>query len=181
MKIISGILKGRNIKGHDIEGTRPTMDRIKESLFAIIQNHIRDSVVLDLFAGSGNLGIEALSNGASYCYFNDLNKKCVNAIKENLSNFSIDDKAKVINMDYNEALMYFKNNNIKFNLVFLDPPYNKDVTFDITRSLYEYDLLYDDALIVIEKDSSKIPLIDNFDLIKSKKYGDKYVFIMSRE
>ena len=73
MKVISGILKGRNIKGYDIEGTRPTMDRVKESIFSTIQNEIKDSIVLDLFCGSGNLGIEAISNGCKLCYFIDNN------------------------------------------------------------------------------------------------------------
>ena len=75
MKVISGILKGRVIKGHKIDGTRPTMDRVKESLFAIIQNYLDGAVVLDLFSGSGNLGIEALSEGASFAYLVDYNKK----------------------------------------------------------------------------------------------------------
>ena len=91
MKVISGILKGRVIKGHDIEGTRPTMDRVKESLFGSIQNYIRDSAVLDLFAGSGSLGIEALSNGAKYVLFNDLNIKCTLSIKENIQKFNKND------------------------------------------------------------------------------------------
>ena len=84
MKVISGILKGRNIKGYDIDGTRPTMDRVKESLFASIQDYIKNSIVLDLFAGSGNLGIEAISNGSSKCYFVDNNKKCIKVINDNI-------------------------------------------------------------------------------------------------
>ena len=78
MKVISGTLKGRKILGYDIEGTRPTMDRVKESLFATIQEYLKDSIVLDLFAGSGNLGIEAISNGSSHCYFidNNIEKSC---------------------------------------------------------------------------------------------------------
>ena len=86
MKVISGILKGRNIKGYDIEGTRPTMDRVKESLFAMIQDDIRDSVVLDLFAGSGSLGIEAISNGAEYSYFVDNNIEVIKVTEENRKN-----------------------------------------------------------------------------------------------
>ena len=77
MKVISGIFRGRNLDGFNIEGTRPTMDRVKESLFAIIQGYIKDSIVLDLFSGSGNLGIEALSEGAKYAYLVDKNIKCV--------------------------------------------------------------------------------------------------------
>jgi 16S rRNA (guanine966-N2)-methyltransferase len=74
MRVISGMLKGRNIKGDKIKGTRPTMDKIKQSLFAMIQNDVKDAICLDLFAGSGSLGIEAISNGASYVYFVDKNK-----------------------------------------------------------------------------------------------------------
>ena len=77
MRVISGSLKGRNIKGFNIEGTRPTMDRVKMSVFGSIQNYIKDSIVLDLFAGSGNLGIEAISNGCKYCYFIDNNKNAI--------------------------------------------------------------------------------------------------------
>ena len=74
MRVISGYLKGRNILGYNTPGTRPTMDRVKESMFAIVQDYIKDSVCLDLFAGTGNLGIEAISNGAKKVYFNDRNK-----------------------------------------------------------------------------------------------------------
>ena len=79
MKVISGIYKGRNILGFDLDGTRPTMDRVKESLFGMIQNNIPNSICLDLFAGSGNLGIEALSEGANFCYFCDSNHKAYQA------------------------------------------------------------------------------------------------------
>ena len=84
MKIISGKYKGRKLDGFDIDGTRPTMDRVKESLFAIIQNYISESIVLDLFAGSGNLGIEALSEGAKYAYLVDKNIKCIKTIENNI-------------------------------------------------------------------------------------------------
>ena len=87
MKIISGKYKGRNIVGYDINGTRPTMDRVKESLFAMIQNYIDNSNCLDLFAGSGNLGLEALSNGASSCTFIDNNKIAIKTIKNAITNF----------------------------------------------------------------------------------------------
>ena len=103
MRVISGFLKGREIKGYDIEGTRPTMDRVKESVFGSIQNYIDESVCLDLFAGSGNLGIECISNGASICYFVDNNKIAINVINDNISKFDIKDKSVVIKDDYNNA------------------------------------------------------------------------------
>ena len=86
MKVISGLYKGRILKGFTLEGTRPTMDRVKESLFATIQNNISGSVVLDLFAGSGNLAIEALSEGASFAYMVDYNRKAYNTINDNSNN-----------------------------------------------------------------------------------------------
>ena len=89
MRIISGKYKGKILKGDNIEGTRPTMDRVKESLFGIIQNNINKSICLDLFAGSGSLGIEALSNGAKTCYFVDKNKIVIDVL--NINTLKIND------------------------------------------------------------------------------------------
>ena len=88
MRVISGKYKGKKIDGFDIEGTRPTQDRVKESLFGIIQNYLIDSVCLDLFAGSGNLGIEALSNGANSCVFVDNNINAIKVLKDNLKDIN---------------------------------------------------------------------------------------------
>ena len=84
MRVISGKYKGKNLEGFDINGTRPTMDRVKESLFGSIQNKVINSVCLDLFAGSGSLGIEALSNGGSKCYFVDNNYEIIKKLEKNL-------------------------------------------------------------------------------------------------
>ena len=97
MKVISGTLKGRNIEGYNIDGTRPTMDRVKESLFGMIQNYVKDSVCLDLFAGSGSLGIEAISNGALKCYFIDNNKEVIKILNKNLENLDIKNKSIILN------------------------------------------------------------------------------------
>jgi len=108
MRIISGKYKNLNLIGFDIDGTRPTMDRVKESLFGSIQNYIKDSVVLDLFAGSGSLGCEAISNGAKICYFVDKNRQLIEIIKKNTS--KMNEEIYLINSDYNEALLSFKDN-----------------------------------------------------------------------
>ena len=176
-KVISGSLKGRNIKGYDIEGTRPTMDRVKESVFAIIQNNISNSIVLDLFAGSGNLGIEAISNGAKLVYFNDKNKKCLNVIRENLCDFNVLDKGILTNMDYHEALNYYSNKNIKFNLVFLDPPYKDKIINDILEIMITKKLLKDNSLIICELNTNDIYVNDKLLLFKERQYGDKKVLI----
>lgn len=176
MKIISGTLKGRTIKGYDIEGTRPTMDRVKESLFSIIQNDVRDSIVLDLFAGSGNLGFEAISNGAPFCYFNDFNKKCTSLIEKNIDTFSIRDKSKVLNMDYKKALKYFVDNKIELDLIFLDPPYKNDCLNNVIKYIYDNNILKTDGLIICEVSNLYLD-ISFYEKIKEKKYGDKYIVI----
>lgn len=176
MKIISGTLKGRNIKGYDIEGTRPTMDRVKESLFGMIQNNIENSIVLDLFSGTGNLGFEALSNGAKICYFNDINKKCVSLIRDNAKEFNIIDKVVTLNYDYKKALAYFNDKNIVFDLIFLDPPYmNKDLN-EVINYIYKNNMLNKNGLIVCEVDSLYLN-IQYYNEIKNRKYGDKYIII----
>ena len=182
MKVISGFLKGRKILGYDIDGTRPTMDRVKESIFGSIQNYIFDSIVLDLFAGSGNLGIEAISNGACECYFVDNNKNAIDTINKNINNFNISYKSKVMNIDYKRALDYFKDNNISFDVIFIDPPYKYEIIEELVRIIRDYNLLNSDGVLVLEFSYDK--LSDNYDgyiLKKKKKYGDKFVYIFRKQ
>lgn len=176
MKIISGEFKGRVIKGYDIDGTRPTMDRVKESLFGTIQAYVPDSVCLDLFAGTGNLGFEALSNRANFCYFNDSNIKCVKLIENIIKELNLNDKAKVLNCNYKKALNYFKDNNIKFDLIFLDPPYKMDVLNDVIKFIKDNELINNNGLIICEVDNLYLD-IDFYNKIKEKKYGSKYIVI----
>ena len=180
MKIISGKYKGRNLDGFDIAGTRPTMDRVKESLFATIQNYIDESIVLDLFSGSGNLGIEALSEGAKYAYLVDYNHKAVKTINKNITTIGIKD-VEVLNMDFKKALNYFKDKNIKFDLIFLDPPYNTSYIEESLDLIKEYNLLNEEGLIVCESDNlDRIIYPDMYKVVKDKKYGDKYVVLLKK-
>ena len=179
MRVISGKYKGRNIKGFDIEGTRPTMDRVKESVFSSIQAYIDSAIVLDLFAGSGNLGIEALSNGADKCYFVDNNIVAIKTINENIKNMNIDN-AFVLKDDYNNALKYFKDNSIKFDLVFLDPPYRFNYINNIIKYLIDNDLLNDKSLIVCEYENEIKKDYDKLDIFKEKKYGSKKIVIFKK-
>ena len=159
MKIISGKYKGRKLDGFDIDGTRPTMDRVKESLFAIIQNYISESIVLDLFAGSGNLGIEALSEGAKYAYLVDKNIKCIKTIKKNVNNIGIEN-VKIIHNDYRKVL---KDINKKFDLIFLDPPYKTNCIEESIKLIDEYNLLNDNGISpegeeIIKDSVNEIPI-----------------------
>ena len=179
MKIISGIYKGRNLTGFNIDGTRPTQDRVKESVFSSIQAYIPDAVVLDLFAGSGNLGLEALSNGSKFAYLNDFNKKAVSAIKKNIELLKVEN-AKVLELDYKKALNYFKENNITFDVVFLDPPYKDKIIEETVTYLLENNLLNEDAIIICEYEHDFNDEFYGIEVIKQKKYGYKFVKILAK-
>ena len=121
MRVISGKYKKMDLKGFNIEGIRPTMDKVKESVFAMINEYIEDSICLDLFSGSGALGIEALSNGSKYVYFNDKSKDSINIIKYNLNKIK-DTNYTVFNEDYINILKKceYENENLEDNYENLD-------------------------------------------------------------
>ena len=173
MRVISGKYRGKNLTGFDIDGTRPTMDRVKESLFAIIQNKLKDSVVLDLFAGSGSLGIEALSNGSKTAYFVDNNIELINIIKSNTKNMEED--IHIIKSDYKNAIELLKNSNIKFDIVFLDPPYKLNLINDSIKRLIDSDLINKNGLIICEYENEEIK--SDLELLKNKSYGSKNISI----
>ena len=179
MKVISGKYKGRILKGFNLDKTRPTMDRVKESLFASIQDYIKDRVVLDLYAGTGNLGIEALSNGAKEAYFVDINKDAINVIKNNIKILNIDN-TNIIKADASKALNMFIKENKIFDIIFLDPPYQTnelDKVLDIINN--NINILSDNALIVCETELNIDYLkYNNLTTYKQKKYGSKIVNIL---
>ncbi len=175
MRVISGKYKGKVLEGFDIKGTRPTMDRIKESMFAIIQSYLKDAVCLDLFAGSGSLGIEALSNGAKKCYFVDNNQIAIDKINKNTS--GIENK-EIIKVDCFKALSNFKNK-IKFDIILLDPPYHDNLLNKVLAKIVEYDLLKENGIIVCELEDENI--LTSLKMIKEKKYGNKYVKVFIKD
>ncbi len=173
MRIISGKYKGKKLRGFNIEGTRPTMDRIKESLFGMIQTHIPNSIVLDLFAGSGSLGLEAISNGAKKCYLIDKNIEAIKIIKENSQN--IDEDLKIMNIDYKKFL---KNTEEKFDIIFLDPPYKENQMDKSLRIIEERDLLNEKGIVICEYEIGNPKT--NLKLIKEKSYGPKKIKIFEK-
>lgn len=177
MRVISGKLKGRIIKGYDINGTRPTMDRVKESIFGIIQQKVPESIVLDLFSGTGNYGIEAISNGAKQVYFNDKNIRCTRLIKETLINYQVLNSNIITTLNYQEALSYYKNRNISFDIIFLDPPYKEHIINEILVFIEKNKLLNNNGLVICELTNREEYFSDQLLLIKEKRYGDKYVLI----
>ena len=172
MRIISGKYKGKKLAGFNIDGTRPTMDRVKESLFGIIQNDIQECMFLDLFAGSGSVGIEALSNGAKECYFIDNSKEALKILNKNLDGIT---SGHIVSSDYKSFL---KTTNQKFDIIFLDPPYKANLINKCINIIVERDLLNDNGLIICEYETEHID--DVFELIKEKKYGSKSIKIFRK-
>ena len=176
MRVISGKYKGKKILGFDTNGTRPTMDRVKESLFSTIQNYLKNSVFLDLFAGSGSIGIEALSNGADKCYFVDNGKDILKILNSNLKDI---DNSKIINKDYILALNYFKDNNIKFDIIYIDPPYHLKLANQALDLIKKLDLLKSGGIVIIEYEEEMIS--DIYPVLKNKKYGKTNIKILKNK
>ena len=126
MRVISGTARGLRLESPDGQDTRPTLDNVKEAVFSMLFDRVRDAKVLDLFAGSGALGIEALSRGASHCIFSDKSQKSVSIVKTNVTKARLTDKAEIVKADYKEVLSDCTGKDKKFDIIFLDPPYAKD-------------------------------------------------------
>jgi len=181
MRVISGIAKSTKLETLDTIETRPTLDRVKEALFNIIQSQIYDSVVLDLFSGSGALGIEALSRGAKKAVFCDNSKEAYNIIKKNLSKTRLETKASVYNNNYDVCLNNLKD---KFDIVFLDPPYNTDFVINAISKILDKNLLSDDGIVIVETDKEEkiIAGITKMQVYDIRKYGRaKLVFLKRKE
>lgn len=178
MQIITGKYRARKLVPVEKETTRPTLARVKESVFNLIQFDIEGSVVLDLFAGSGAFGAECVSRGAKKVYFVDHEPKAISAIKTNTRGMSED--FEIINSDFESALINFKKENIKFDLVYLDPPYKSDYVIRSLEKLSELNLLNDGAIVVVETDNQKNlqNLTSRYIIKKSKKYGIAFVDVL---
>ena len=175
MRVISGSARGTVLHSIEDISTRPTLDRVKESLFNIIQNDIEDTTVLDLFAGSGAIGIEFLSRRAKQVYFCDKSSKAVAMIEKNLEKTKLKEKAIVYNKDYIDCINTVKN--IKFDVIFLDPPYKEEFALDAIEKISNLQLLKDDGIIIIETDEPErdINRINNmninYKIYDLRKYG----------
>ena len=176
-RVISGKYKGSILEGDNISGTRPTQSRVKESLFGMIQDRLEGSVVLDLFAGSGALGIEALSMGSSFSYFVEHQSKTYNVLKRNIEKLNIEN-ARAYKGDF---ITFLKNTDKKFDIVFLDPPYNSCYINKSIELLIKRDLLNDNSIVVCETDNlSHINNFDTLSVCKERKYSDKYIVILEK-
>lgn len=166
MRVISGKYRGKVLHSLDGESTRPTGDRVKESLFNIISSRVRDSVVLDLFAGSGALGIECLSRDAKKVVFCDNNPEAVNVINRNLKN--VEGDYEVVSGDFKTVLK----GDVKYDIIFVDAPYRSNLARDAFNIINAYCILTDDGVICFERlFDLPVTLPDGLVVTDSRKYG----------
>lgn len=149
MRVIAGTARSLRLKTPEGSDTRPTTDRIKETLFNMIHQNLPGTTFLDLFAGSGGIGIEALSRGAHAVVFVDSGKDAVRCIQDNITHTKFEHQSKVYHKDSNTAL-YQMSGKEKFDFVFMDPPYHTDLEKEALTALIRYDLLADDAIVIVE-------------------------------
>lgn len=170
MRVIAGTAKGTQLKTPDGMLTRPTTDRVKEALFSILQFDLPSKHVLDLFGGTGQLGIEAISRGAASGVFVDMRRDACNLIRENLKRTHLEGKSRVIQSDYLEFLTRTKE---QFDIIFLDPPYAENFLENAIKKITEIDILHSGGIIVTERPSEK-PLsveYEGYERSKDYRYG----------
>ena len=173
MRIISGTARGTKLYTLSGLETRPTLDRVKESIFNIIQNNIADALILDLFAGSGAIGLETLSRGAKKAVLCDKSKEACEIIKKNINKTHMEEKVELYNLDFTLCIEKVKNQ--KFDIIYIDPPYNTNNIKESLKKIINYEILSEEGIIILETDDETRILkeIENIDVeIKDKrKYG----------
>ena len=181
MRIISG--KARGTKLFTLEGleTRPTLDRVKESLFNIISDKIYDSYVLDLFSGSGAIGLEFASRGAKKVILCDASKNAIEIIKKNIKKTHLENAVELYNLDFKKMIKTIENN--KFDIIYLDPPYKTDYIVESISLIKNNQILSENGIIIAETDEPekiKNQLEEiNFEIIDQRKYGRANLFFIT--
>ncbi len=180
LRIIGGGLKGKKL--YTMPGTliRPTADRLRESIFNILSCLVKDAVVLDLFAGTGALGIEALSRGAKFAVFIDENKAALSVVERNIQACAVDNRSQLIRWNIIKNLNCIKAVDSKFNLVFMDPPYNNGLIKPSLINLHDSESLEKEACIIVEHTPFEpvIGACKQFELTDQRKYGKKLISFM---
>jgi len=183
MRIIGGTLRSRQIRSPEGKQARPTSDRVRESLFSVIGREVEDQCVLDLFAGPGTLGIEAVSRGASFVTFVEASERVSAVLRTNLRDLSIEEKASVKTGDVFDAVRGMSLRKAKFGLVFLDPPYSKGYAVRALRLVMESGIVPEDGMIVVEHSIREVmadPAV-GFSLRKVLRFGETQVSIYRRQ
>lgn len=181
MRVIAGSAKRVQLQTPEGLKTRPTTDRIKETIFNMLQPYLADCNFLDLFSGSGAIGIEALSRGAEYAAFIEKDKEALQCIKKNLSTTKLEAKADILFMDILQGLKTLEKKEVVFDIIFMDPPYNQGFEIQVLEYLKASKLLNDDTIVIfeasLETETDKIEKL-GFTIEKIKKYKtNMHVFV----
>lgn len=173
VRVVSGVKKGLHLKAVPGTSTRPTTDKVKEAIFNIIGPYFDGGVGLDLFGGSGGLGIEALSRGIDKMIFVDRDQKAIQTIKGNLETCRLLDQAEVYRNDAVRALKAIVKRDIKFDVIFLDPPYKQQKLTELIEEISKHQLLTSDGVVIAEHDSEVLleKSIGNLELVRHEEYG----------
>ena len=183
MRVITGTAKGKKLLTPKDERVRPTTDRIKETLFNIISPYVRDAVLIDCFAGTGGVGIEALSRGARQAYFIDNHRESIELIKKNLKIARLEEKATTLPVEVSVALRSLAHKNIKADIIFMDPPYHLNIISRLIETIGQKNLLAEDGIIIAEHDNT-IELKDqigSFIKVDQRVYGTTIMSYYKKE
>lgn len=182
MRVISGKARGTNLYTLDGDNTRPTLDRVKESLFNIIQKYVPQANVLDLFAGSGALGIEAISRGASKVTFCDKSYDAIKIINKNIEKTHFEEYAEVIQGDYLQCIRQLRK---EYDIIFIDPPYKANIAISAIEQILRNNLLAKDGIIILETDEEErdIKSLEQvyINITDLRKYGRVRLIFLSRK
>lgn len=172
VRVISGSARGLKLNTPGDDRVRPTTDRVKESMFNIVQDWVYDSQVLDLFAGSGALGIEALSRGASQAVFCDNSLDSIKIIKSNIEKARVADRSQIVSGDFKRCLRDMEAKNQSFDMIFVDPPYYEGLFEEVLDTIRSCKILKKDGIVIVEHDAKKpIGQVEGLEVYKEKKYG----------
>ena len=175
LRVIAGIKRGMKLAEFEGDNIRPTTDRIKENIFNIISPYIAGAKVLDMFAGTGALSIEAVSRGAASALLCELSDLSAKIVKQNLKKADFGDKCRLV---IGDSINYAKDTKEKFDIIFLDPPYNTGLLAKALDIIAQNGLLSDGGIAVVECDGPEYPAsIDGLELCKEKRYGRSYVLV----
>ena len=181
MRVIAGSARGRRLKELPGMDTRPTTDKVKESIFNVIQFELEGRKVLDLFGGTGQLGIEALSRGSAHCTFVEMRRDALAVIKENLKVTNLQPQARVVQGD---ALAFLTSSREKFDVILLDPPYHTDLMDRAVEAIIRFDILSEHGIMVCETAAERqLPALpeDRFEEGRSYRYGQIKLSIFRRK
>ena len=180
MRIITGSARGVSLETLEGLDTRPTAERVKESVFSMLQFELENRRVLDLFAGSGQMGLEALSRGAAGCVFVEKSLEAMDIVKKNAKKTRLAEKCRIVNMDYKDYLRGARGRE-KFDIVILDPPYSMKILPEILETLVRLDLLNYNAKVICESEDDVEYSCEGLEVLKHNKYGRVYITVLTKK